>query len=77
MPGWVYNIIRPSLVIQSLTLDEKRLILQKVLEGVTVGDSNKVLVKGYIPLESEAQNVKFWTISRDSWFTQRWKVDAF
>lgn len=43
-------------VVKSLTLGEQRILLQKVLENVTVGDSNKVLVKGYIPLESEAQN---------------------
>lgn len=63
-------------VIQSLKLDEKRKLLQQLLESVTVGNSNKVLVKGYIPLERYAQNVKFWPISRNRGITERWKVDV-
>lgn len=54
-----------SEVVKSLTLDERRMFLQKVLESVTVGDSNKVLIKGYIPLESEAQNARLWYANRD------------
>lgn len=54
-------------VVKSLTLDERRILLQKVLENVTVGDSNKVLIKGYIPLESEAQNARLWYTNRNCW----------
>lgn len=64
-------------VIKSLTLDEKRLFLQKVLESVTVGDSNKVLIKGGIPLESEAQNNGLWYSNRNSWFTKRREKHPF
>lgn len=53
-------------VVQSLSVEEKQMLLRKVLESVTVGDSNKVLVKGYIPLESEAQNVGFRYANRNN-----------
>lgn len=62
-------------VVKSLTLDERRMLLQKVLENVTVGDSNKVLIKGYIPLESEAQNARLWYPNRDSWIAKRGEVN--
>lgn len=61
-------------VIQSLTLDEKRVLLQKVLQSVTVGDSNKVLIKGVIPLESEAQNNGLWSTGRNCWVAECWEI---
>lgn len=64
-------------VIQSLTLDERRILLQRVVGNVSVGDSNKVSIKGGIPLESEAQNVWLWYTNRNSWVAKCWEIYAF
>lgn len=63
-------------MIQSFDLEEKREVLQSILESVTIGDGRKVFVKGYIPLERYAQNVKLWPISRNRGTPKRWKVDV-
>lgn len=61
------NLIQKfSGMLQSLEFEEKQLFLWDVLEKVTVGDGNKVSVKGCIPLESEAQNNGLWTESGNS-----------
>lgn len=59
-----------SEVIKSLSLDEKRFILQNIVNQVTVGDSNKVVINGGIPLESEAQNAWLWYANRDCWVAE-------
>lgn len=55
---------------------EKQEYLRNLIVSIYVGERSKALVNGRIPLLSQAQNIHYESISRDSWFAECGKVHA-
>ncbi len=59
-------------VLESVGFEDKKFILRNILENVVVGDSNKVCVNGYIPMNIQVQKVGLSAESRYRWFAKCW-----
>lgn len=54
-------------ILKELLKHEKQFILRELIEKIIVNrERSHATIRGYIPIYQEAQNVKFWSISRDS-----------
>ncbi len=63
--------------LQYASAADRQKYLQKLVQSIYVGERSSALVKGRIPLFTQAQNIQDEPKRRNSWVAQRREVDAF
>lgn len=51
---------------------DRRVYVRKIIDSVIVGERRKALVKGYIPINLQAQNIQYGFTDWYRWFSKRW-----